>query len=717
MAAFAGDELKLEVAGGVEQVFGQVASGSYFELLGLQPAAGRLLRPDDDRLDPPVAVIGHGYWLRRFGGAPDAIGRTLSHRDRAYTIVGVTPPRFRGLHPGREVDVTLPITQERGLLADGGAWWFEAVARLRPRTSREQAAAQADAVFQSYMKDRAGSAAVRLEHFDHVELAPAGRGLEPLRSRFARPLLLLTLVAGVVLLAACANLGSLLLARGAAREKELAIRLATGAGQGRLLRQLLTETLLLFFLGACAGLVVAHLAIEGLTGFFAVGRSPIQLDVHYDWKLAGFAAGIALAAGLLTGLWPALRGERRAAIQAGGSRLAGSRGVERAGRLLVTVQVALALVLAVTAALFVKTMANLRAVDLGFSRTQVLSLSLDPVLTGAPATELREQFWQRALERVRALPGVEAASLSVLTPLSGRDTGKSVSAPGFTPQSDAERMVRLNHVSEDYFRTFGVRLTRGRDFTRGDARPAAKVAILNETAARTYFGTRDPIGESLGFGRSVVYRVVGVVEDTRHRSLREPSQRFAYVPLWQPLDALTRITLAVSSAEPQAALARSVSREVKAIHPNTLVSDVIAVEDQIDATLLSERLLSTLATAFATLALSLSAIGLFGTLSYSVARRTAEFGVRMALGAGPARIAWSVVRETLLRVVAGLALGLPAALVASSAARALLFGVAPADPDAYLAAAAALTTVAGLAAWLPARRAASIDPCDALRRE
>ena len=578
MAAFAADELRLQVEGGVEQVFGQVASGSYFDLLGLKPAAGRLLTQADDRLDPPVAVIGYGYWQRRFGGAEDAIGRTLAYRDRVFTIVGVTPPRFWGLHPGREVEVTLPITQERRLLADGGAWWFDAVARLRPGATQEQATAQADAIFQSFMKDRAGSAEMRKKHFDHVELTTASRGLERLRSRFSKPLLALTLVAGIVLLVACANLGSLLLARGTAREKEFAIRLATGAGQSRLLRQLLTETLLLFLLGATAGLLVAHLAIQGLTGFFAIGRSPIQLDVHYDWRLAAFAAGIALMAGLLTGLWPALKALRtdpQSAIKEGEWRLAGSQNVVRAGRILVTGQVALSLVLLVTAALFVKTMSNLKAVDLGFSQRKVLTLSLDPVLTGDTAPEKREQFWTQTLARVRALPGVKAASLSVLTPLSGRDTGKLVTASGYTPQSDTDRIVRLNHVSEDYFQTFGMRLSKGRAFTRSDASHATKVAVINETAAQAYFAKRDPIGETLDFGKGAVYQVVGVVQDTKHRSLREPSPRFAYVPLWQPLDRITRITLAVSSDQPLSSLARTIRTEVQTLHPNTLVSDVI----------------------------------------------------------------------------------------------------------------------------------------------
>jgi predicted permease len=673
---------------------------------------------DDERLDPPVAVIGYGYWQRRFGGAPGAIGRTLTFRDRVYTIVGVTPVRFWGLQPGRQVDVTLPINQAGRLLADAGAWWFDAVARLGPGATVAQATAETDAVFQAFMDDRAPD--LRRRHFDHIELAPAARGLERLRSRFSRPLLALAFVAAIVLAVACANLGSLLLARGAARAREFAIRLATGAGSGRLFRQLLTETLLLFTLGTVAGLVLARLAVQGLTGFFAAGRNPILLDVRFDWRLAGSAAAVALAAGLLTGLWPAIRALRtdpQGAIKDGDTRLAGSVRSGSAGRLLVAAQVALSLVMLVAAAMFVRTMTNLRAVDLGFSGRRVLTLSLDPLLPDGTPPGAREQFWRRVLERVRGLPGTLAASLSVLTPLSGRDTGKFVTVTGFRPGDEMDRIVHLNHVSEDYFRAFGIEVLSGRAFTPHDARDGLKVAVVNEAAAKAYFAGRDAIGEMLAFGESAVYQVVGVVRDHKHMSVREPAPRLAFVPLWQPVDGVSRITLAVSSDQPPAALARTVADEVRAVHPRTLVSDVIGVEEQIDATLLSERLLSTLAAGFAALAVALAAVGLYGILSYSVARRRAEFGLRMALGASPTRVASGMFKEVLLQVGAGLAIGLPVALVAARAAEGLLFGVTPADPRGYFFSAAVLAVVACLATWLPARRACSIDPAETLRLE
>ena len=719
MAAFAADELRVEVDGVVEQVFGQVASGGYFDVLGLKPAAGRLMTLNDEKLDPPVAVISYGYWQRRFGGDPGAIGRAVSFGNRMHTIVGVTPPQFWGLHPGRQVDVTLPITQQSRMLANTETWWFDAVARLQPGATVDQATAQIDTVFQSFMQSWAGSLEMRKRRFDRMVLTPASHGLDRLRSRFSRPLYALSLAAAIVLLIACINLGNLLLARGAARRREFAIRLAIGAGTGRLLRQLLTETLLLFLIGAAAGSLIAYAMIRGLLGFFAVGRNPIALDVQVDWRLAAFAAGMALAAGLLTGLWPAVRAIRtdpEAAARDNDVRVVGSPRVG-AGRVLVVGQVALSLVLLVAAVMFVRTMMNLRTVDLGFSESGILTMSLTPAFPDETAAEARKQFWAEVLERLRVVPGVRAASLSVLTPLSGRDRARGVTVPGFHPRSDRDRNIHLNFVSEDYFRTFGIELLAGRAFTRRDSEGALKVAVVNEAAARFYFGGRSPIGETMRFGESGVYQVIGIVRDHKHKTVRDEVPRFVFIPLWQPLDGITRITLAVSSDRPLSIVGPETARVVRAVHPNTLVSDVIGVKEQIDATLLSERLLSTLATGFAAVALGLAAIGLYGILSYSVARRRAEFGVRIALGARPARVASSVLREVLLQIAAGLAIGAPAALMLTRATEGLLFDVTPTDPASYLLSATMLIMVACVAAWLPVRRACSIDPSEILRRD
>jgi predicted permease len=712
VAAFGVDELRVEVEGSVEQVFGQVASGNFFEVLGVTPAAGRLLSPGDERLDPPVAVIGYGYWQRRFGGSPSAIGRTVSFRNRAFTIVGVTPPRFQGLEPGRQVDVTLPITTEAGLVRNAQVQWFHAVARLRSGVDAGQAATQTDASFQSLKAAQSRSDA-RPSRFVRIELTPASRGMDRLRDRFSDPLSVMTLVSAIVLLIACTNLGGLLLVRGAMRRHEFALRLASGASPPRIVRQVLTETIVLVALGAAAGLVVAYLAIEGLTGFFAAGRRPILLDVQYDWRLIVYALGVTLVASVLTGIWPALRAvkiEPQTAMKENQARLAGWQR-SKARQVLVGAQVALSLALLVAAALFARTMMKLHAVDLGFTPGGVLTMSVDPGALRDNETGALEQMWTAWLERIRGLPSVRNASLSVLTPLSGRNTGAVMSVPGIGYRGD----VRLNHVSEDYFQTFGIALIAGRSFTRQDG-GGLKVVVLNETAARLAFPGQSPLGEQVELGGAGLYQVVGVVGDSKHLSVRETSTPFAFVPLGQPVTPLSRLTLSVSSDMRASVMVRTITEEIRSVRPNTLVSDIIGVDAQIDETLVSERLLSTLATGLAVLVLALAAIGLYGIVSYTAAARTTEFGVRLALGAPRSSVARGVIGDALLPVMAGIALGIPLAMLIATAAQRLLFGVTPADTASYLVGAGTLVLVAAAAAWLPAQRACRLDPAETLRR-
>jgi predicted permease len=721
IAAFTGDDLRIEIDGQLEQVYGQVASGNYFELLGVAPVIGRLLTPADDQPGSQVAVIGHGYWQRRFGGAADVLGRTIAYRGLAYTIVGVAPASFTGLVPGRRIDLTLPISIEGPLLANRGTVWFDTVGRLRPGVSVEEATAQTMAIFQSFM-NAAGPPMneLRSQYFERVMLRPAARGVDRLRSQFGPPLYALALLAGVVLAITCANLASLLLARGAARGRELAIRLAAGAGRMRLVRQLLTETLWLFAFGAVASVGVAYLSSQAIARFFAIGRSPILLDVRLDWRLLGLSTLVALAAGLATALWPAIRALRAdpsAGMKSGDTRIAGPARVGFSGRWLVTSQVALSLVLLVAAALFVRTTTNLRGMDMGFRERRILTMSLDPVLSGPTADAARSHFWDAALDRVRALPGVRSASLSILTPLSGRSVGRFVSVAGQPPRQGVEHMVTLNQVSDDYFETFGIDLVAGRTFTRQDGEATPLVAIINQRAAAFHFGRRNPLGERLDFNDGKAREIVGVVRDTTHMRLRDEMPLFAYLPLRQRLDGVTRISLAVSSSQPAAVLARSVGHTVRQAHPRTAITDVMPVDEQIDANTIGERLLATLAAAFAVLALGLSAIGLYGTLSYSVERRKKEFGVRMALGARRARVALGVIREVQPQVAIGIAIGLGAAVLLARYADRLLFGVSPTDPWTYLMVVTVLGAVATLASWLPAHRAASIDPVQTLRRD
>jgi putative ABC transport system permease protein len=631
----------------------------------------------------------------------------------------VTPPSFWGLDPGRRVELTLPVTVAGARTNDPGAFWLDLVARLDDRSTLPQATAQLDAVFQSFMNERDRRPELRRQ-FDHIELRSAARGDDRLRSRFTTPLLALTFVAGAVLLMACANLGGLLLVRGASRAREIALRCALGASAWRVVRQLLTETLLLFLVGAGIGIALAPLAVAAITGVFAIGRNPIVIDVRYDWRLAAFTAATALVAGLVTGLWPALRARRstpRAAIESG-VRTTGTRESRAGGRAAVIVQVAVSVVLLAAAVMFYATIRNLRGENLGFSPTRVLTMSLDPfVANSADAVDVRERFWTGVLERVRRLAGVRAASLSVLTPLSGRSTARQITVPGFQASSEAERGINVNHVSDDFFRTQGIQVAAGRVFTAADNRGSTKVIVVNETAASVYFAGRNPIGEFIRIDGAGSFQIVGIVRDHKHRSLREPPQRFGYVPLLQAIDPIGRITLSVAFDQPQAALARIVSDEVRAVRRNALVSDVINVEEQIDATLVSERLLAILAGGFAALALALAASGLYGVISYTVARRRAEIGIRLALGAQRANIAASVFGEVVLQVGTGLAIGVALATVTGRTARTMLFGVTPSDTGPYAVGVMVVMLVALAATWIPIRRAASIDPLETLRTE
>jgi putative ABC transport system permease protein len=716
MAVFASDEMRIDIDGRAEQVFGQSVSGSFFDTLGIEPAAGRLLRPDDEKMAPPVAVIDYGYWQRRFGGSSGVIGRTIRSGPRTYTIVGVTPPGFSGLLPGRHVELTTPIAEGSEILKNGRAWWCQAVARLRPGVTPAQAAASADTAFQAHMQTVPIDPILRRTRFQRVDTVPAARGLDGLRDRYSTFLAALMALALAALLVACGNLATLLLVRGEARAREIAIRQASGASTSRLLRQMLTETLLLFALGAAAGLVVARVAVDALVAFFAIGRNAIELQAVIDWRAATFAAGAALVAAVLTGLWPAVRAlcvQPQDAMRSGDLRLAGSPRARAATRILVVGQVMLCFTLLVSAMLFVRTMTNLRHVELGFTPERVLTQSIDPMLPG-PSAEYRPQFWARVLERMQTLPGARAVSLSILTPLSGRSTAERLSGPGLAARLPADGVVHVNHVSEGYFTVFGIGLLHGRPLTMADR--TARVALVNETTETQLFPGRSAVGETLQFGGDRSYRIVGVVEDSKHLNLREPKRRMVYLPLWQPLELGGRVTLSVATEQEPMTLASEIARQVREIEPTTLVSDVFDVETQIDATLIGERLLTMLGIAFALLALALTAIGVYGVLSCSVAERRGEIALRMALGALPSRVGRDIWGEVQWLLVTGITLGVPAAWATSRLVQALLFDVTPLHIGTYALAIGVLVGVAAAAALFPVLRAASLNPADVTHR-
>ena len=723
MAAHTSDNLTAGIGGRVEQVWGEYASGSYFEVLGVHAVRGRVLTPADDRLQPPVAVLGYAWWRTRFGGDPAAIGKTVSINGTQFTIVGVAEPQFSGIVPGLSSGITVPITAVRPSMLKGANWFLDIVARLKPGIPASRAQAEIDPIYQNFMRTMVDFAPdLRRDYFDHMELLPAATGADKLRSQFAQPLLILMVLVGVVLLVGCANLANLFMARAASREREFAVRLAIGAGWWRLARQLLTETLLLFGCGAVLGLALAQCGSHLLSGFLAVGRTPLSIDPHLNGAVLAFTAGITLLAGLVFGVAPTLASagsDPHGALHGSGARSTDSRVRTGMRNALVVAQVALSLTLLVGGGLFVRTLANLSRLDLGFRQQGVLTMRVFPA--AAAYTDARlESFWSGLLERARRIPGVASASVSVLTPLSGRDVGIRVSVPGFQPTGGLDELMTQNHVSVDYFDTFGIRLLAGRTFTAADAKDAPFVAIVNEAAARYYFGGRNPVGATVEMGdgaRHRVCRIVGVVRDARHMNMRQEVPRFIYLPGTQRRDRLGQLTLAIRTPGNPGPLTAGLEREVRALGPDILVTEVMTLHQQVDATLVQERLLSVVGGFFSILALVLSAVGLYGLLAHTVGQRTGEIGIRMALGADRGAVVWMILRRSLALVAIGLAAGVPATLWAARPLASLLYGLEPTDASTLTVGVLVLVATALLASYIPARRASRIDPLAALRSE
>jgi len=716
MAVFAVDHLPVSIDGHPEQVLGQVASGSYFQVLGVRAAIGRTLTPDDERLTPAVAVLGHRYWQRRFGGRRDVLGTSILYRGRVVTVVGVTAPAFDGLQTGQPIDITFPVTLEgAALLRNTDTWWSDAVARVKQGVPVERALAEVGVVFASLESNAIATTGQRPRR--HMELLPASRGLGRLRSQLAAPLILLLGTMGAVLVIGCANIANILSVRTSARRRELAVRSAIGAGRGRLVRQLLTESMLLFLMGACAGLFVAYAVQRLLSGYLAIGRNPILLSLSLDARMLGFTAMLTLLAGTLTGLAPALRtgrGDQFTDLRIARGNAARASPINGT---LIVIQVAISLMVLVGGSMLLRTLINLRSIDPGFRSEGVLTLSIRPLESTYPG-ERRGHVWREVLQRVQALPGVESASLSVLTPLSGRDRGRRLSIPGYEPVSESDRHVHLNYVSADFFATMGMRVEAGRAFVPTDDERAPRVAMLNAAAARFYFGTGGHRGATISFDGAtepgVPITVIGVVADARHLSMREEAPRFVYLPLAQGLDSPSRLTLAIRTRSSLAAMTDVVRQEVQEVGTDILVSDIETLEGQLDRALLRERLVSSLSMAFAGVGLLLAALGLYGVAAYAVQSRTREIGIRAALGASPGTVMWLVLRQPLTKAAIGVGIGVPLSVAVSTTIAGLLYEVSPADPTIVGASIALLLTVTAVAGYLPARRASRIDPMRAL---
>jgi predicted permease len=726
---------KVSIDGVAEQVRGQYASGTYFDVLGVRATYGRTLTAADDselgRGGPhgAVAVISDGFWTRRFGRDPAVLGKNVQVGTRWVTIVGVTPPGFFGLQVGAPVDITLPMMLVEQGLRSKQSWWLSVIGRLAPGATVDQARADLDALWDAYMTDVGLPRDKRDGYFSGIALVPAARGANELRHDYSAPLLIVMAIVGVVLLIGCANVANLLLARAAARQNEMAVRLAIGASRSRLIRQLLTEGIVLVSLGAGAGLLFARWGAAFLIAMLAGPSERVVLQPHFELLVLAFTAGVSMATALLFSLAPALRATRVDAARPGST---GTISHSRVGRTLMVVQVSLSILLLSGAVLFARTLHNLTTVPAGFDRAGVLTMEVAATVPGRTVTpktpaELRADharlgaMWSGFIERVQEVPGVSSAAAATMNPLSsGWHRGVKIAIHGQAQGPEKDRGIGVNQITDGYFETMGIRLLAGRLFTSRDRSGSLRVAILNETAARAFFGAESPLGRTVNFPGQYIedeFEIVGVVADARYQDLRTPDTRMAYIPLQQEIDPIAGVIVVVRGSGDVTRLAPSIRAIATGTVPGGFVTTIATMEQQVEMSLVRERMLALLATFFAALALTLACIGLYGVTAYRVTRRTREIGIRIAVGARPESVVWMMAREALLLVTTGAALGTLTSLAANRYIAGQLFGVTPRDPVAILVALSLLGIVTMVAGYIPARRASRIDPVRALRAE
>jgi predicted permease len=727
-----GDHVNVISKGEAGLARGQTVSSNYFSALGVQPTTGRMFVETDDRVGaPPVCVISDGYWKRRFGRDNSIAGKAISIAGVPFTIVGVTPPEFFGVQPGSAIDVWVPLSikplvapvsdKKFSDFASTDYWWVLIMGRLKPGVSERQAAAGLDVIFKQSATPDVASPDKRI--LASLELTPASHGLDQLRRQFSRPLFILMGIVGLVLLIACANVANLLLARAKSRQKEIGVRLSLGASRGRLIRQLLTESALLASLGGALGLALAYWGSGLLITFISPANNKLSLNLSPDFRVLGFAAAMCLLTGLLFGLapaWRATRVELTPALKQSTSGLSAGRLRLGLAKTLVIAQAALSLVLLFGAGLFVRTLVNLKNLDTGFDKDNLLLFGINPTTAGYKGPALND-FYARVQQRVAALPGVVSATASLHLLLSGSMRGNSIWVSGYNPKPGEELSVRVVPAGSNFFETMKIPLLRGRDFNERDNESAPKIAVVNQTLVKRYFANRDPIGQRIGWDReSPAMEIVGVAKDAKYDSLRRDAAPTIYHPFRQA-NNLNWMHYEVRTAGDPKTFIPDVRSAVAALDRNVPLFDLKTQTEQVDELLLRERLFAKLSSFFGLLALLLACVGLYGIMSYAVVRRTSEIGIRMALGARRADILGMVLQETLVLVTIGIALGIPASLMAARFAASvfsgLLYGLKATDVTTVVIAAVLLMAVAAFAGFLPARRASLVEPTVALRYE
>jgi predicted permease len=703
------------------------ASGNYFRVLQVPAALGRTFGDDDDKPGaPPVAVISDAYWRRRFGSDPKVIERTVMINNQQVAIIGVTRPEFTGVQRLGTLahDVTVPIALDPVLqlgstrLTQPTSWWLQMIGRLKPGVTPAHVRGNLEGVFQqtaragmdSYMSSLSAEQKALSTNRQRGSAVPqllvgsAARGIYDIDRSSTQSAMFLGVVVIIVLLIVCANVANLLLSRATTRRRELSIRLSMGATRGRLIRQLLTESLLLSGLGGGLGVLV---------GFWSRQLLPFGQSSPIDWRVFAFVAGLSVLTGAVFGLLPALRATRvdlAEAMKEQGRSVVATR--SRLSKILLVLQVAMSLVLVIGAGLFLRSLQNLRSVDVGFNPTNLLMFSIDPRLNRYDPPRMAE-LYDQLQSALRALPGVRSVGLTRTMLLSGSTSQTSMFIQGHSEENSIHVML----VTPEFFDTMEIPVLRGRAFTRLDTRTSPKVAIINEIAARTLFKDVDPIGQRVGgsLEQSGEVEIIGVIRDTKYASVRAAAPPTWYQPALQfPARPMAFV---VRTAGDPSAMTEPVRTAVRNVDPNLPLMTVTTQMEQVEGRFAQERLFAMAYSLFAGLALVLACIGLFGLMSYSVARRTNEIGIRMALGARRFDVARMVMRESLILVVIGIAIGLGSALAAGKYVASVLFGLAPTDAATMVAAAGLIVIVAAVAGYLPARRASRVDPLVALHRD
>jgi putative ABC transport system permease protein len=727
-------QFDLAQGGAVQDINGMFASGDYFATLGVRPAAGRLTTAaDDTRGCPGVAVVSYGFWQEHFGGSQSAVGSTLSLDNHIFSVIGVSAPGFFGLEVGRKFDVAIPVCAAeifdgpKSRLDKRSWWWLNVAGRSKAGVSPEQLKARLGVISPQVF---AAALPQDWEPKDQQEFlkrsfepTPAATGTSYLRRQFTQPLNILMGVVGLVLLIACANIASLMLARASARHKEIAVRKALGASRARLIRQLLTECVLLSAAGALLGVLFARWGTSLLVSFISTGNNKVFLDLSFDWRILSFTAGVALLTGLLFGVLPAFRSTRVSLTSAMKGSLAvdaESRARFRPGKWIVASQVALSLVLLVASGLFLRSLVKLVTMDVGFDRNNVLLAHANLHNAKVPSAQQPAMF-DEVESRLRTLPGVISASRSVMTPVSNYVWNNILQVDTPNPPTGDAALVFFNFVSPGYFETLRTPLLAGRGFNQGDTKTAAQVAIVNETLARKFFPKGDALGKYFRVqpepGKTAPpIQIVGLAKDAKYESLREEAHATAYFPVAQITEDAEEQVFELRTTARPSALVPSVQEAVAGVS-KAIPLDFGTLAEQVDDSLVQERLLATLSTFFGMLALLLAMIGLYGALSYLVAQRQREFGIRIALGAPRDSILRLVMRDVVVVLAGGLGAGSFISLAVVGTLQKMLFGLAARDTLTLLASIGVLSGVAFFAGYLPARRAMCVDPMVALRYE